>query len=72
MIIIMKKKNKKKIRSTKEQKPFASRMFLRNVTMCVPVRRTKNALFQTELFTNRLSTGKLHARTCEDSDNEET
>ena len=46
MMIIM-KKNKKKMRSTKEQKPFASRKFLRNVTMCVPVRRTKNALFQT-------------------------
>lgn len=71
MIIIM-KKTKKKMRSTKEQKPFASCTFLQNVTTCVAVRRTKNALFQTELFTNRLSTGKLHTRTCEDSDNEET
>jgi hypothetical protein len=71
MIIIM-KKNKKKMRSTKEQKPFASRKFLQNVTMCVPVRRTKNALFRTELFTSRLNAGKLHTSTCEDSDNGET
>jgi hypothetical protein len=70
--MITMKKNKKKMRNTKEQKPIASRMFLQNVTMCVPVRPTKSALFQTELFTNRLSTGKVHTRTREDSDNEET